>query len=561
MSSQLIVSSIVDFVIYHLTLYVTCVINEVIWGIWDQHIFANDLKNSSCNDDKDTSLWNKYHASSRLIIRMYEELFEFMLAIHKLHQTADNPGESSASDDARAAGHDSRDEGEDDKWTDLPDVILENIFTRLSYKDRHHASQVCSRWNAAFYAPKVWETFTLYSGTLTRQVFKTGDVNQKELSARKAQLCLGRVGYLIKNMTITAIDNFFDVYEFIRILIQFILHYDEFPLPLLHTFDFTFACEFRGLSGVIIHGTGGKILEILKTLLRNLQNLKHLKLRQLLLDTEEVSGLFDAVANNLEYTLESMEILNCTKIPFPVFELCRFSSLSQLTITTQHLNDDIVLELGLNGLSRLVIVQDRYTAVAQPVSRECWGHLKEVAPLLKVTLELRGPAKHDLLIQPRAPVDTIIVSSPYSKMSPAVADSIVTNYQDTLEAVLQKSLPRIHGSRSFHDRNDVCFLDFVRRCSKLHTLAIRERISTATVLLLAKGGKSLKSLMLRENALLKKCDWPKSPEWSDQFYQWLKKSSTSFELTNREVSNIFGYEWKPLKDREFKQNYWWHDVN
>ena len=494
---------------------------------------------------------------------MYEELFEFMLAINRLHQTAPgaHAGESSASDDVEAEGHDNRNEGEDDKWTDLPDVILENIFIRLSYKDRHHASQVCSRWNAAFYAPKVWETFTLYSGTLTRQVFKTGDVNQKELSARKAQLCLARVGYLFKNITITAIDNFFDVYEFIRILIQFILHYDEFPLPLLHTFDFTFACEFRGLSGVIIHGTGGKILDILKTLLRNLQNLKHLKLRQLLLDPEEVAGLFESIANNLEGTLESMEILNCTKIPFPVFELCRFSNLLQLTITTQHVNDDIVMELGLNGLLRLGIVQDRYTPVVQPVSRDCWSHLKEVAPFLKVTLEFRGPAKQELLIQPRAPVDTIIISSPYSKMTPAVSDSIINNYRDTLEVLIQKSLPRIHGSRSFHDRNDACFLDIVRRCPKLHTLTIRERISTATVLLLAKEGKSLNRLRIRENALLKKSDWPKSPEWTDQFYQWLKKSSTSFVMTYSEISNILGNTWKPLKDKDFKHNYWWHDAN
>ena len=40
---------------------------------------------------------------------------------------------------------------------------------------------------------------------------------------------------------------------------------------------------------------------------------------------------------------------------------------------------------------------------------------------------------------------------------------------------------------------------------------IRERISSSTVLLLAYTGKNIRYFYVRRNAILLKCDWPKSP--------------------------------------------------
>lgn len=54
---------------------------------------------------------------------------------------------------------------------------------------------------------------------------------------------------------------------------------------------------------------------------------------------------------------------------------------------------------------------------------------------------------------------------------------------------------------------------------------IRERVSSATVLLLAYTGKNLRYFYVRRNAIVLKCDWPKNPNWEDTFYQWLKVSS------------------------------------
>lgn len=81
---------------------------------------------------------------------------------------------------------------------------------------------------------------------------------------------------------------------------------------------------------------------------------------------------------------------------------------------------------------------------------------------------------------------------------------------------------------------------------------IRERISTATVLLLAHTARNLHYLFVRRNAVILRCDWPQSPDWSYEFYQWLRSSSKSYDTTEKEVSQILGYTWFMLSDQQFK---------
>ena len=81
---------------------------------------------------------------------------------------------------------------------------------------------------------------------------------------------------------------------------------------------------------------------------------------------------------------------------------------------------------------------------------------------------------------------------------------------------------------------------------------VRERISTATVLLLAHTARNLHYLFIRRNAVILRCDWPRSPDWSYEFYQWLRSASKSYNATEKEVSQILGYSWFMLSDRQFK---------
>ena len=98
-------------------------------------------------------------------------------------------------------------------------------------------------------------------------------------------------------------------------------------------------------------------------------------------------------------------------------------------------------------------------------------------------------------------------------------------YKTDLECYAHQQLPRFKMPKHFYDRPDSAYLYLIRQCPYIHTLCIRERISSSTVLLLAYTGKNLRYLNVRRNAIVLKCEWPKSPDWSWDFFKWLRKNS------------------------------------
>ncbi|XP_021343751.1 uncharacterized protein LOC110443697 isoform X2 [Mizuhopecten yessoensis] len=437
-------------------------------------------------------------------------------------------------------------------WAQLPDILLEDIFALLTPKARHQASRVCKSWYKTFYSPRVWETFIFEDGTLTKRRYNLFKGFTRELCPRKSQNCFNNVGSLFKKIIVSPILNFYNLL-FLGVLSSFLSFYEEFPIPMLHTFQFTFACESRGINGNLIYGTGGQILQELNTLIGCMKNLKTLSINQLLLAEEDVSGLFEAALKYNGESVRFLEIINCAKADTPIPQLARFDSLQRLTVSHQHVDDEVAVLLSGTGLSDLRLVQDQYTCATQPVSADAWRIIKEIAPYLKVTLEVRGKCKNTLLLQPHAPVVSIVFDTPHSKISHGAAMDIVHFYRKTLEVFIQKGIPRVHGPRSFHERGDSSFVMLVKHCPKLKTLIINERISTATVLLLSHEGRSLKTFIVRTNAIIKRSDWPRDREWSEEFYTKLRTNARCYDRMSNEVAQKHEWKWRPLSDREFKQ--------
>ncbi|CAG5130249.1 unnamed protein product [Candidula unifasciata] len=443
---------------------------------------------------------------------------------------------------------------EEDGWAYLPVILLEDVFTLLSPKERHQASMVCRQWYDLFYSPRVWETFILLERTLTKKRFNLYKGYQRELCPGKTQLCFRRVGSYFKRIVVTPITDYFNLYEFLRILAAFLQYQEEHGLaamPLLHTFDFTFACASRGDGEVIVHGTGGQILEMIKQLLMRISNLKHLKLNQLLVDETDVPGLFDAMANCFSECLSSLEMLNVTKIPFGLTDLARFRNLVKLTVSPQHLNEEVLILLAGLNLLQLHLVQDAYTCDCEPVSYEAWKLVREMAPWLRVYLEVCGHTRAHLLVQPRAPVYGVFLRTPYSKLTSDLVMSLVEYYSKTLHYFVQENLPRVHGPRGIDARCDSSLLFLVRRCPALHTLVIRERISTSTLILLANEGKNLRTLLVRRHALIKRCDWPQPGMWTKEFYARLRKCALDYDKCIDEVCKLLMRRWRPMTDKQF----------
>lgn len=82
---------------------------------------------------------------------------------------------------------------------------------------------------------------------------------------------------------------------------------------------------------------------------------------------------------------------------------------------------------------------------------------------------------------------------------------------------------------------------------------IRERISTATLILLVSSPNCLRRLYVRRNALLLRADWPRNLEWTEEYFNWLKNTSRSYESTQVEVSHQLKQpDWQALNDQQFK---------
>ena len=440
----------------------------------------------------------------------------------------------------------------DELWANLPPMLLEEIFLYLTIRQRYYCSMVCRAWYGVFHCPRVWRLLTVAERTFTYRRFNLFKGYQHEISHYRVQMCLARIARHVRTLVLEPLTNFFNLYEFIKVLATFLQFFDTYPMPQLKTFVFTFACESWGLGGTLIYGTGGQLLEELKVLLRNFRGLESLTLNQLLLELKEAPRLLDYFVEHCSMSLRYLEVLNLTKERYSFYYASMFPNLRTLVITPLQLTDDVLLLIGQNTkLADLVIVQDKYSAVAESISCRTWTTVRKDLPGVRVRLEVRGLTDADVLMQEGAPVHTIMYNSPYSRVLPDTTSQIGDFYRTSLRVYGHLQLPRRHGSRSFHDRADAHIILLIRECRFLETLIIRERVSTTTLLIIASEAKNLKALHVRRNAVLKRFDWPWASHWTNEFYSWLKATAKSETLVEQEISRLLDFKWCLLPDKVF----------
>ena len=204
-------------------------------------------------------------------------------------------------------------------------------------------------------------------------------------------MCLSRIGEHVREMTVLPFTDFFNLGGFLNVMASFLAFFEDYPMPSLRAFSFTFACEIRSGYELMIIGTGGQLLKELKLLLSRLKAIEQFKLNQLLLDNNEAIGILDGIAKNCHETIIKLEILNCTKIRYPLFALASFHNMRHLTITPNHLTNDVLMMLvKRTKLIQLVLVQDKYTKDLEAVSSHVWYQVKEVNSELTVSSSLHN---------------------------------------------------------------------------------------------------------------------------------------------------------------------------
>lgn len=237
------------------------------------------------------------------------------------------------------------DTGEDriySSWDQTPDILLEEIFSYLTIRERYYASLVCRSWYRAFKLQNVWRTFTLEDTTLTRGKFNYYSGWQYVLDHMRTSTCLNKVGRNFRSLIFEPMLNFYNLYEFMNMISWYAENQgsDNTSVAGVGTYirrlKFTFPCNMANRDDpdrIRLFGTGGKLLEALKRLMRNLQNLRCLELIDLMLDSKEALHLMDDICTNCTQTLSKLVLINTTRYNCPLLHVGVFINLN---VSTQH---------------------------------------------------------------------------------------------------------------------------------------------------------------------------------------------------------------------------------
>ncbi|XP_037953732.1 F-box only protein 39-like [Teleopsis dalmanni] len=450
-------------------------------------------------------------------------------------------------------------------WCNLPDLILEQIFSYLDVKERYYASLVCTQWYRCLYLPMVWHNFLVDDRTLTRPKYNYYSGWQYCLDHMRTQNCIARIGKYLRGLEFRPEHSFNNIYQFMSMM-SWSIDKSLDPKPIaeligvgsrIRSLVYIFPCNMSHRTdpeGIKLFGTGGQLLQGLKHLLSRLKNLRTLKLIDFVLNRFEANHLLDEVLETCCNKMRVLNLVNVTTGHCPIMHVGLFFNLQILTISPQNIDDDVLLLLADTQLRHLHLLQNCYTSPCEyifPCTVKAWRLLKRDNPLLRVHLRLESVKDGEIVFQPEAPVSSVVYRSTKTRIKTCVLMRIVDQYKNTLSTYGHEMLPRYHTPKPFINRTDSLILLLCRQCFNLTTLLIREKISTCTLLLIARTASNLRRLYVRRFCVVKRFDWPRHPEWSDEFYEWLRASSRSYESTEIEVSQILGYKWHLLNDADY----------
>lgn len=245
-------------------------------------------------------------------------------------------------------------------WNNLPDILLEEIFSYLTIRERYYASLVCRSWYHAFKLQRVWSVFALEDKTLTRGKFNYYSGWEYVLDHMRTSYCLNKVGRHFRTLIFQPMLNFYNLFEFMNMISWYTERQgaDNTSVPgvgtLIRRLKFTFPCNMQNRDDperIRVFGTGGKLLEALKRLMANLENLRCLELIDLMLDNTEAMHLLDDVCSNCTEKLSKLVLINTTKNTCSLIHVGMFLNL--------NVSFFLFLKLRKNYLLKIIILRQK----------------------------------------------------------------------------------------------------------------------------------------------------------------------------------------------------------
>uniref|UniRef100_A0A182N2U6 F-box domain-containing protein n=1 Tax=Anopheles dirus TaxID=7168 RepID=A0A182N2U6_9DIPT len=459
------------------------------------------------------------------------------------------------------------------QWSNLPDHILERIFAHLTIKERYYASLTCYGWYRAFYLPRVWSNFLVEDATLGRMRYNYYSGWQPVLDHSRLQSCLLSIGHLIRGLDFRPQVSFNNMFQFMS-LISWAMEQNARASGCprewagcgqrIRSLNYLFPCNMalsEDPESIKLFGTGGQLLAALKRLMFCLTDLQSLSLVDLILERYEANHLLDEVLESCCLVLRRLCLVNVTSCHCPIMHIGLFLNLQVLVVSPQNVDDDVLTLLADSKVKHLTLLQNRYTPPAlaiSPCSAKAWLVVRRDNPRLRVHLRVESTTNAVILLQPEAPVASMIYQTPKTMITSDQLVAAVDAYKYTLTVYGHEQLPTVAetvpvAGGDFQERPDSLLVLLARSCPGLNALMIRECISTATILLIARAAQNLRHLYVNRAQVRLGCDWPRCPEWSDEFYDWLQTTAGSLDATEREVSRILDHPyWHLLSAEQFQ---------
>ncbi|CAJ0955244.1 unnamed protein product, partial [Mesorhabditis belari] len=449
-------------------------------------------------------------------------------------------------------------------WADLPLPLLEQIFEILPIKYKGRAAQACFSWYCALKSDRCWRYFQYKDDIFVRRKFTQHSGWQNHIDHYRIRFLTAKVVTKWHRFEVIPVANLSNMYEFLRTISNFSEYYErnagEEPLSGLRSFRFHWEMliqkaalnqfnrdessrqedqnEKHKPDEVRDIGTGGTMLEGIWFFLQHLYGLK--------------IWLF------FNEKLEEFYLLNATLYRKSIMYLGLFLNLRKLVVSPQHIDDDSLILIGdLQYLKTFMLVQTEKTSEERSCSRQAWEKFKESnRKRTKLYLVLSGRCKKEMLIQMGAPVHSIIWENYIGQLTKDLAQQIYSEYFETLTEFIQKGLERKKRENKFSERADIPAVEIMNHCTQLQYFALRERISTATALILALKAKEMCcKLCIRQNALLKRNCWPST---DFIFYgikvsrKWILNICFDYDLTAEKILEITRDTRCIMNDQQYK---------
>lgn len=222
----------------------------------------------------------------------------------------------------------------------------------------------------------------------------------------------------------------------------------------------------------------GQLLPSLKRLLRQLTQLRTLRLVDLQLERYDANHLLDELVQTTSpacgQTLHTLHLINMTACHCPCLHVGLFFNLRVLVISPQSVDDDVLTLLADSRVCHLHLLQTSYTpdsCALSACSARAWQMVRRDNATMRVHLCIESThGTGEVLLQPEAPVYSILYRTANTQLVAERVARAAQCYGRTLRVYGHEGLPRHGVLAGFAGRADRQLVGLVEKCRGLKTL-------------------------------------------------------------------------------------------